>query len=252
VVTRATRATTEATVLDSQKLQTIAQLSSGLAHLISNVLTVLRSVVEQLAGANTPSEVHDIVRGVLEVVEQAALTTTDLLVFSRKDAFATVPIALRGHLTALEPMLKRTLPANVSVVQQIDPLRTILAEPVRLTQLILNLVLNARDALPAGGTIHISATMLPILPTDTFQLGLAPGEYLEVLVADDGEGMRPDVLIRACEPFFTTREPSRHAGMGLFVAHGLAKQWGGYTATPLIGGHRCACFCTTSNGAVRN
>ena len=225
--TRTSRVATEAVVRDAQKLQTVAQLSGGIAHLLNNTLTVVRGAAEQLAETRTPARVHEVVRVVIESVQRAAETTRELLVFSRKDEPQVEPTLLTEQFPGTT--LQQALPDNIQLRWHLESTPPVLVEPVRLHQLVLNLVLNARDALPSGGTVELGSSVISVSEerSPVADAELHPGRYVALSVSDDGEGMSPQVAARASEPFFTTRDPARHEGLGLFVVFGMVRQWGG-------------------------
>lgn len=226
---RSSRVATERALLDSQKLQTVALLSGGLAHLLNNALTVVRDAAEQLTQSRSKEGVRQIALNVTESVLHAAETTRNLLLFSRHDQPETQALSIDAQIEALVGTIKEALPGNIKLVTHLDSTCAILADPQRIRQLILNLVVNAREAMAAGGTLTVRTKQVSLvsrkiaLDVDS----LPPGDYAVLTVMDDGTGMPKHVATQACEPFFTTKDPVQHDGLGLFVAFGLVKQWGG-------------------------
>ncbi len=225
--TRALREATEASISDAQKQQTVAQLGGGIAHLLNNTLTVIRGAAEQLEEARRPETVQEVASVVSASVERAAQTMRNLLVFSRQDEPQVDPTTL--DLKFVDRTLRDALPENVRLRWHLQRTPPVLVDPVRLQQLLYNLALNARDALADGGNVSVTTRVASVGEGATWirDHEVAPGRYVELTVEDDGEGMAPQIVARACEPFFTTRDPTLHEGLGLFVAFGMVRQWGG-------------------------
>jgi two-component system cell cycle sensor histidine kinase/response regulator CckA len=226
---RSSRQQAEVMVRDAQKLQTVAQLSGGIAHLLNNTLTVVRGAAEQLRHPQDCDQIHEVARVVVDSVTRAARTTRDLLVFSRLEQPVAQPVVLRREIETLRSTLQESLPANIDLHLDIVDTLPVLAEPVRIRQLVLNLLLNARDAIAGEGSIRLG--IQPVLVDNPVTISalepLAPGPYVAITVVDSGHGMDARVRERACEPFFTTRNPAEHEGLGLFVVYGLVRQWRG-------------------------
>ena len=229
---RSSRLATETVVHDAQKLQTIAQLSGGIAHLVNNALTVVSAAAEQLAQTRTASQIHAAAREVAHSVERATVATRALLVFGRREQWQAGPVSLSEEVSHLASTIAETLPENIHLRLALDRTPQALAEVARLRQLILNLVLNARDATVRGGTITLATSAVSVHAANgpSTVTPLAPGEYVRLTVSDDGVGMPSTTAANACDPFFTTKDPTSHDGLGLFVVFGLLKQWGGSLA----------------------
>jgi len=163
-------------------------------------------------------------------VLRGARLNEQLLAFSRKQHLAPRSVDVRALVDSLSEMLQRTLGGTVDVTQVLaGDLWPTLVDPTQLELVLLNLAINARDALPLGGTVRISARNVKASEVPN-ALGLAPGDYVCVAVADSGIGMSEAVLARACEPFFTTKELGKGSGLGLSQVYGVARQSGGAIA----------------------
>ena len=226
---RMSRERLEARVLDAHKLQTVDQLSDGIAHQLGNAVTTIRGATELLRHAASRREIHDAAAEVVFSVERTAATVRSLLVFSRRDQERLAPLSLAEELASVRATLEETLPANISLETIIQASPVVLAERKRLRQLVFGLVLNGRDAIAGTGSISLSLDVIEVTSTSAPETVtvLAEGSYAALVVADDGRGMPPEVAARAFEPFFSTKPSKRHEGLGLFVVFGLLRQWGG-------------------------
>lgn len=226
---RSSRLETEQVVENAQRLRTVAQLSKGMTHLLKNTLTVVRDAIEQLQTGTSPALVHEAADGVIGAVERAAATTRDLLAFGRRGVPRLEALDLKQHLEALHEPLIECLPESVELRLKLVSNSSIFVEPVRLRQILLNLVLNAGDAIDGPGIVTLStgAVHLVAAPRGVWLGDFKPGNYVELCVEDNGTGMAPGVAERACEPFYTTKDGSVHDGLGLSVVLGVIRQWGG-------------------------
>ena len=211
---------------EGQRLEAIGQLAGGVAHDFNNLLTIIigyaASLEEQLrsspAGAKELAELR-------AAAEKAASLTRQLLAFSRRQLLQPRPVQLNRIITQMETMLRRTIADEIALTVSLSQdLAIVLADRTQLEQVILNLVINARDAMPEGGVIEIK-TRNQVLATDNPE-GLRPGEYVELIVSDTGAGMDPQTRARIFEPFFTTKG-ARGSGLGLATVYGIVKQSGG-------------------------
>jgi signal transduction histidine kinase/FixJ family two-component response regulator len=221
----------EATARDSQRLQAMGQLTGGIAHDFNNLLTVVMTNLE-LVQARLPvdSEVGARIDRAMWGANRGAALTQQLLAFARKQALVPMPIDLSAMLPDMASLLRRTLGENIEV-RTVDAagLWPALADPAQVESTLLNLSLNARDAMPGGGRLTIEVAN-KVLDADYARqhAEVTPGDYVMLAVSDTGSGMPPDVLIRAFEPFFTTKEEGRGTGLGLAMVHGFVKQSGGH------------------------
>lgn len=216
----------------SQKLQTIGQLAGGVAHDFNNLLAALSMHMELLreeqeeAGA----EVSHSVELVSSVVERGASLTRQLLSFARQQVLKTERLEAGRLLDNLKPFLGRTLGTHIRVgVVRGEGEHWMEVDKGLLESAVLNLGINARDAMPGGGSITISVGARRLEADDPQAANAQPGAYVEIAVADTGTGMPPEILQRVFEPFFTTKEVGRGTGLGLSMVHGFVAQSGGFT-----------------------
>jgi signal transduction histidine kinase len=225
-VEMAEREKSEATLRQSQKLQAVGQLAGGIAHDFNNLLTAIVGALD-LMRSRMPAAQEGLVRLVdnaMQAAERGGKLTGQLLAFSRRQRLLPAPTDLNLTVVSLSNLLGSTLGRSIriqtDVVQDLWPA---LVDPGQIEAAIINLAINARDAMPNGGVLTIATRNL------TYDVGgtLPPGEYVSVRVSDTGTGMTPEVLAHVYEPFFTTKEAGHGSGLGLSQVHGLAKQSGG-------------------------
>ncbi|MFB0488705.1 two-component system NtrC family sensor kinase [Methylobacterium sp. OAE515] len=223
------RENAEAALKQSQRLEAVGQLTGGIAHDFNNLLMVVSGNLERLKRYPVADERQ---RRALDAIEAAAQRgsslTRQLLSFSRRQAHQAVPVDLNECLTRLEDMLRSSVRGDVAVEVQVTP--GLWPTKVDLSELelaVLNLAVNARDAMPGGGRLTLAAQNVSLADAKT--IGLS-GDYVALSVTDTGTGMPPDVLARVFEPFFTTKEVGKGTGLGLSQVYGFAQQSGG-TAT---------------------
>lgn len=226
----AQRARVEEHLRVSQKLEAIGSLAGGIAHDFNNLLSVMLSFTGfamELASDN--EALMDDLREVQRAAERAAGLTRQLLAFGRKQVMRPVPLDLNQVAVGLENMLRRILGENVEFAAQLAPnLDLVLADAGQLEQVILNLVVNARDAMPDGGRLTLSTSNIQLNERTPTRYGaIAPGAYVQLVVADTGHGMDEHTLEHLFEPFFTTKELGKGTGLGLSTAYGIVKQSGG-------------------------
>jgi signal transduction histidine kinase len=219
----------EAQILQAQKLEAVGRLAGSVAHDFNNTLTVITSSVEFLleACADRPEILADL-DAIQRASRQGIGLTRQLLTFSRKQPFLLIELDLGRLIGELRPLLSRAVGREValSLTLPADPL-VIRADPTQIQQVLMNLALNARDAMPEGGEIAIAATAVTLVSAPEFAPSLAPGGYAQLCIADSGSGMSQETLGRLFEPFFTTKEPGRGTGLGLATVHGIVTQSGG-------------------------
>jgi signal transduction histidine kinase/CHASE3 domain sensor protein/CheY-like chemotaxis protein len=225
------RAQSEAVLRESQKMQAIGQLTGGIAHDFNNLLTVIMGNLE-LARAKLPPKdpiVAQIDRS-LWAAQRGGTLTGQLLAFARKQPLAPAPIDLSATLPELVPLLRRTLGETIEV-RFVDAagLWPAMADSAQLESAVLNLALNARDAMPGGGRLTIELAN-KVLDEEYARrhAEVTPGDYVMVAVSDTGHGMTPEVAARVFEPFFTTKTEGRGTGLGLAMVFGFVKQSGGH------------------------
>jgi len=219
--------------LQAQKMEAVGRLAGGIAHDFNNLLTVIGGYCDLLreeltAGSRAKAQVDEIARA----AKQAATLTRQLLAFSRKQFLVPQVVNANDLLKALENILARLLGEDIVLKTFHHPeAGNITADPGQIEQVLMNLVLNARDAMPEGGklTIETSNRILDESYAKEYP-GLKPGEYVCIAVSDTGHGMDQEVLSHIFEPFFTTKAQGKGTGLGLSTAYGIVKQSGGYIA----------------------
>jgi signal transduction histidine kinase len=220
----------EAQLAQAQKMQALGQLTGGIAHDFNNLLTVIIGSLALLKnGPASPDRARELALQADAAASRAAALTQRLLAFSRRQPLRPQSIDPRMLLSGMEQLLRRTLPADIalgiSVVESIWPCE---ADPVQLESAVLNLAINARDAMPKGGTLRISASNARVDAGSALeQAGLATRDYVLIEVTDTGTGMAPEVVRQAFEPFFTTKDVGQGSGLGLSMVYGFAEQSGG-------------------------
>ncbi len=223
----------------SQKMEAVGSLAGGVAHDFNNVLTAIAGYSEILLrelGEDDPRR-----RRVVEIQtasERASALTRQLLAFSRKQVLQPQLVDLNDVVAGIEPMLRRLIREDVSLRAERSPAPlTVLADPGQLDQVILNLALNARDAMPGGGSLSIRADVVSLAPREAEAIGLRPGRHCYLSVADTGVGMDDDTRRRVFEPFFTTKPAGKGTGLGLSTVYGIVHQSGGAVSIASTPGH---------------
>lgn len=210
------------------KMEAIGQLTGGIAHDFNNLLTAVVGHLELAESRVTDDpRLTALLQTALRAAQRGATLTRHLLAFARRQHLDPRPVDVSTVLSGIEKILKQTIGPDVRLIIRSEPdLHAAWVDPNQLELAILNLALNARDAMAAGGTLHIDAgnrrAEARNSPTD-----LAPGDYVIVSVSDTGTGMNQKTLARAFEPFFTTKPAGRGSGLGLSIVHGFAAQSGG-------------------------
>ena len=214
----------------SQKMEAMGQLTGGVAHDFNNLLTVILGDAEYLAeklAANR--ELHKIADSIATAAERGSDLTRSLLAFARKQPLMPQDIDIGQKILGMEQLLRRTLGEHIECEFLLDrDVWQSSVDPGQLTSALLNLVLNARDAMPQGGRLTVEVRNISLGESDVDVNGEArPGDYVMVAVTDTGSGMIAEVASRAFEPFFTTKEVGKGTGLGLSMVYGFAKQSGG-------------------------
>ena len=224
---------TEAALIQAQKMEAVGQLTGGLAHDFNNLLTIvvgnLAGLHEQLAARGEGTgDGDDLLAPALAAARRGVELTRRLLAFSRRQPLEPVAVDLRQLVGGLLQLLKRSLPASVEIHTRFaEPGLFVLADPHQLESALLNLMLNARDALPDGGRIELAAEAWTAEADQAAEAEVAPGRYVRITVADSGQGMSEEALSHAFEPFFTTKPFGSGSGLGLAMVYGFVKQSGG-------------------------
>jgi PAS domain S-box-containing protein len=224
-------AETEAALRQAQKMEAVGQLTGGLAHDFNNLLTGISGSLELLQTRLTQGRLTDLdryINAAQGASKRAAALTHRLLAFSRRQTLDPKPTDVNALITGLEELIRRTVGPSVEIeVVGAAGLWPALVDPNQLENAILNLCINARDAMPAGGRITIETANKWLDDRAARERDLPPGQYLSLCVTDTGIGMTPDVAARAFDPFFTTKPIGEGTGLGLSMIYGFARQSGG-------------------------
>jgi PAS domain S-box-containing protein len=225
------RKTLEGQVRQAQKMEAVGRLAGGIAHDFNNLMTAVTGFAE-LALARMPqgSRLRNDIEEIRRAGERAASLTRQLLAFSRRQVMEPRLLDLNAVVAGMEQMLRRVIGEHIQLATSMDPaLRQVRADPGQIEQVLMNLALNARDAMPAGGTLTIETANADLLETGPRRHEvMRPGQYTRLAVSDTGCGMDADTRTSAFEPFFTTKELGKGTGLGLATVYGIVKQSGGY------------------------
>jgi PAS domain S-box-containing protein len=216
---------TQAALQQAQKMEAIGNLTGGIAHDFNNLLQGLTGSLDLIR--NKPQDTERVRRWAeagLQAAERGAKLTAQLLAFSRAQKLELKPLALNRLLEEMRDLLGRTLGPPVQVTLDLaGDVGSVLGDETQLEMSVLNLAINARDAMPGGGTLTIVTRALTVVSDPQLQ----PGEYVELRVSDSGTGMPADIIARAFDPFFTTKGVGKGTGLGLSQVYGMAQQAGG-------------------------
>ena len=208
----------------SQKMEALGQLTGGIAHDFNNLLTVVVGGLDLIAKRETDPKLQRYAQNALEAAERGARLTAQLLAFSRVQRLEVRPTHVEPLIENMRSLLRNVLGPGIAKEFFLDTHRVpVLADPTQLELAVLNLVINARDAMPDGGVLTFRTERVEV----TGDPELEPGEYLKLSIGDTGVGMPADVIDRAFEPFFTTKEVGKGTGLGLSMVYGVARQSGG-------------------------
>ena len=213
----------------AQKMEAVGQLAAGVAHNFNNLLQVTMGYTDLLLDECEDGMVRSAAMEIRRSTERGAALTRQLLTFGRKHDPRVSRVELGATIAALDDMLTRVIREDIQLTMVLEEARAVLMDPHDIEQVIFNLVINARDALPRGGTIHV------LLDTATVDAAIVPGEqsvtageYVRLRVRDNGVGMTKDVQAHLFEPFFTTKEVGEGTGLGLPFVQGVARHSGGF------------------------
>ncbi len=215
----------------SQKMEAIGRLAGGIAHDFNNLLTAIIGLSElAMVSMEEKESALEMLADIKRSGERAALLTSQLLAFSRKQILSPKVLDLNVVVTGMESLLKRVIGENLNFVTVLRPhLKPVRIDPNQLEQIILNLAINARDAMPSGGKLTLETSAMEVEESTLgAYLDARPGPHVVLAVSDTGIGMSPDVKERLFEPFFTTKEHGKGTGMGLATVYGIVKQSGGH------------------------
>lgn len=225
------RARVEETLRQAQKIEAIGQLTGGVAHDFNNLLMVISGGLEMLDRQADPKRRQRLMDGMRQAAQRGAGLTRQLLAFSRRQSLTPEPVDLGRQIGSMRELLDRSLRGDVHVRLEFAPgLWPVEVDPGELELVVLNLAVNARDAMPEGGTILVRAENMPAVPG-------SDGDFVRLSVIDTGTGMPPEVRARVFEPFFTTKDIGKGSGLGLAQVHGFATQSGGTVEIESEAGH---------------
>lgn len=215
----------EAALVQAQKMEAIGHLTGGIAHDFNNLLTAVLGNVDRIRSRAVDPKLVRLAENAFMAAERGSKLTAQLLAFSRTQKLATQPVDVNALIRGMSDLLNQSLgPAIALKTQLANNLPHALADPNQLELAILNLAINARDAMVSDGVITIATSSIQIATREDDAL---PGAYVNVAVIDNGTGMSPEVLARAFDPFFTTKPSGKGTGLGLSQVYGIARQAGG-------------------------
>ncbi len=221
----------EQQLLHAQKMDAVGRLAGGVAHDFNNVLTVIMSYSELvLLQVNGDKRLRTRVEEIRKAAEKAARLTRQLLMFSRSETVTPIMLDMNRLVVDIESMLERLIGEHIQLDIHLDPtIHAVKADPGQIEQVLLNLVVNARDAMPDGGIMHVATRRVEFHQQETLpHAEMQPGLYVELSVGDNGSGMNSETQKRIFEPFFTTKGPGKGTGLGLSTVFGIVKQNRGY------------------------
>ena len=226
------REETQAQLVRTQRMEAFGQLTGGIAHDFNNLLTVITGNLELIEMRLEDEKLRALLKRAQDAAEMGARLTSRLLTFARRRQFSPSPLNLNEQVMGMVDLLRRTLGEDIDLNARLAPrLWTIRADPSEVENAVLNLAINARDAMPKGGRLIIETANIVAEEGEIGTIDqLRAGPYVRLSVSDTGIGMPPEVLAHAFEPFFTTKQPGRGTGLGLSTIYGFAQQIGG-TAT---------------------
>ena len=220
---------TEERLQHLQRMEAIGAFAGGIAHDFNNLLSVILSSATLIDDvAHDPAAVREDVRAIREAAERASAMTRQLLAFSRRQVLEPQVVRLDRVIGQLEPVLARLLGERIRLSTHLASRRDVLIDPAQFEQVLMNLAVNARDAMPDGGQLAIESDDIELRQAEASSTGAAPGAYVRVTVTDTGAGMDEATCARAFEPFFTTKPKGKGTGLGLATVFGIVRQSGGY------------------------
>lgn len=219
----------EEQLLQSQKMDAVGQLAGGIAHDFNNILTAIEGYTEfALDRADGDDRLRDDLIEIRKAAARAATLTGQILAFARRQVVRARALDLNDVIDETKKLILRLIGEHVAVASRLEvPLGSVMADPGQITQVLVNLAVNARDAMPGGGRVTIETTNATVGAVEAAELGLEPGEYVVLAVADTGVGIDAATVKRVFEPFFTTKPVGEGSGLGLSTVYGIARQSGG-------------------------
>jgi len=226
----------EEQLLQSQKMDAVGQLAGGIAHDFNNILTAISGYTEFALGrAGGDAALRDDLLEIRRAATRAATLTKQILAFGRRQVFQSRPLDLNDAIDETKKLILRVIGEHIEVVSHLEvPLGAVMADPSQITQVLVNLAVNARDAMPGGGRLTIETLNVAIDEPEAVATALEPGPYVLLRFTDDGAGMAQETVRRAFEPFFTTKGVGEGTGLGLSMVYGIAQQSGGRAAVESV------------------
>ena len=213
----------------SQKMEAVGRLAGGVAHDFNNLLTVISGYGHMIL-RDLPAEdpLHGCVDEVLKAASRATSLTNQLLAFSRRQVIQPKVLDLNSLVANMDRMLRRVIGEHIELETVLNPgLGSVRADAGQMEQVIINLAVNARDAMPAGGKLSIHTRNVEIARSSRLRADVRPGSYVSLTVADTGKGMDAEIMVHLFEPFYTSKETGKGTGLGLSTVYGIVKQSGG-------------------------
>jgi signal transduction histidine kinase len=215
---------TQEQLRQAQKMEALGQLTGGIAHDFNNLLTVVVGGLDLVAKRVEDAKLKRYAVNALNAAERGARLTGQLLAFSRVQRLEVRPVHVVPLIETMRPLLRNVLGPGITKTFDLDDaMMPVMADPTQLEVAVLNLAINARDAMPGGGVLHFATNPVSIRNDPE----LDDGDYIELCISDTGVGMSEDIASRAFEPFFTTKEVGKGTGLGLSMVYGMARQSGG-------------------------
>ncbi len=228
----------EAQLRQAGKMEAVGRLAGGIAHDFNNLLTIIRQSAELLmADRGEEADEREDLEEIVGAADRAGQLTAQLLAFSRRQPMAALQLDVNTVVQSIERLMDRLMPKSVRMRVETSPEPALVfADPIQIEQVLLNLAVNARDAMPYGGSLEVAVRATSVAQRITHRHGsIAPGKYVTIRVRDTGIGMAPEVLERIFEPFFTTKGVEG-TGLGLPTAYGIVHQSGGHLIVDSVAG----------------
>lgn len=215
----------------SQKMDAIGQLAGGIAHDFNNIMTVIMgnaNLAQTFLSQGKTDRIEKSLGAIVESSERAAKLTNQLLVFSRKDLSEPVPVVCDDLIRRSAKMLERLISEETNIIYDLQPVKPIMADESQIDLILINLTVNARDAMPNGGDIKITCDNVHMDQKQCDAIATCPaGEYVHIKVSDNGIGIEKELLERIFDPFFTTKPVGKGTGLGLSTVYGIITKWDG-------------------------
>jgi PAS domain S-box-containing protein len=229
----------EAQFVQAQKMEVVGHLAGGIAHDFNNMLGIILGYAEiAMADLSSGTPLHRHLETIGHTAKRAAALTRQLLIFSRQQAMEAEVLDLSELLVGIDPMLRRLIGENITLETVPEPeLRPVEADPGQIEQVLMNLTVNARDAMPNGGKLTLTAGNATVSADRLPHPEMAPGDYVVLSVSDEGTGMSEAVKAKIFDAFFTTKAAGKGTGLGLATCHTIVKQWHGYITVESELGH---------------